>query len=85
MLNGSYVTGDKMNMSPYMPRHRGISSWLDRMEDLWDRALLPQDGQILAQSEMVTKYYRVKYDDDGSIHYLPITKEEAMKSNDSKD
>jgi len=55
------------------------------MEDLWDRALLPSDGQILAQSEMVTKYYRVKYDDDGSIHYLPITKEEAMKSNDTKD
>lgn len=69
-----------MNISPYMPRHRGISSWLDRMEDLWDRALLPQDGEIWVQSEMVTNYYRVKYNDDGSIHYLPITKEEAMKS-----
>ena len=74
-----------MNITPFTPRHRGISSFFDRMEDLWDRALLPHDGQIIAQSEMVTKYYRVKYDEDGSIHYLPITKEEAMKSNDTKD
>jgi hypothetical protein len=43
--------------------------------------MIPADGQIVMQSEMVTKYYKVSYEEDGSIKYNPITKDEAM--NDS--
>ena len=46
--------------------------------------MIPEDGEIIQQSEMVTKYYRVKHCDDGSIFYEPITKEEALK-NDTKE
>lgn len=52
---------------------------IDRMEDIFSKAMIPEDGEIIQQSEMVTKYYRVKHCDDGSIFYEPITKEEALK------
>lgn len=58
-----------------------ITPLLDRYQDAWNQAMLPADGQIVMQSEMVTKYYKVSYEEDGSIKYNPITKDEAM--NDS--
>ncbi len=57
---------------------------IDRMEDMFNRAMIPADGEIIQQSEMVTKYYRVRYEEDGTIKYEPITKEEALK-NDTKE
>lgn len=58
-----------------------ITPLLDRYQDAWNQAMLPADGQIVMQSEMVTKYYKVSYEEDGSIKYNLITKDEAM--NDS--
>ena len=55
-----------------------ITPLLDRYQDAWNQAMLPADGQIVMQSEMVTKYYKVTYEEDGSIKYNPITKDEAM-------
>jgi hypothetical protein len=60
-----------------------ITPLLDRYQDAWNQAMLPADGQILAKSEMVTKYYKVSHEEDGTIKYNPITKEEAM--NDSNE
>ena len=58
-----------------------ITPLLDRYQDASNQAMLPAYGQIVMQSEMVTKYYKVSYEKDGSIKYNPITKDEAM--NDS--
>ena len=52
-------------------------------EDAWTHALLPDDGQIIRKSHYVTQYYRVSHEEDGTIKYNPITKEEAK--NDSEE
>ena len=41
--------------------------------------MLPADGQIIRQSELVTKYYQVKYDEDGTIRYVPMSEKEVKK------
>jgi|TARA_R110000824_G_scaffold84343_1_gene210474 hypothetical protein len=38
-------------------------------------ACLPAEGSIVTRSETVVKKYVVKYDDDGTIRYVPIKDE----------
>lgn len=57
--------------------------WIDRFQDEWNQAMLPYDGQVVSYSQLVTKYYKAKHEDDGTITYNPITKEEA--DNDSEE
>ena len=38
-------------------------------------ACLPTEGSIVTRSETVVKKYVVKYDDDGTIRYVPIKDE----------
>jgi len=45
--------------------------------------MLPYDGQVVSYSQLVTKYYKAKHEEDGTITYKPITSEEAK--NDSEE
>ena len=53
-------------------------------EDAWTQALLPVHNQIVRKSHYVTQYYRVSHEEDGTIKYNPITREEA-KAHDSQE
>ena len=52
-------------------------------EAAWTQALLPEHDQIVRTSHYVTQYYRVSHEEDGTIKYNPITREEAK--NDSQE
>ena len=52
------------------------------IEDAWTQALLPEHDQIVRKSHYVTQYYRVSHEEDGTIKYNPITREEAKNDSD---
>ena len=54
------------------------------IDDAWTQALLPEHNQIVRKSHYVTQYYRVSHEEDGTIKYNPITREEA-KAHDSQE
>jgi len=58
--------------------HR-FPSMIDDFFNDWKQAMLPADGQIIRQSELVTKYYQVRYEKDGTIKYVPMTEKEVKK------
>jgi hypothetical protein len=42
--------------------------------------MIPEDGTIIVQRELVEKKYRVKHESDGSIKYIPFTEEVVDES-----
>jgi hypothetical protein len=61
---------------------RNLPTVFDVMDDMlrvtpsWAQSYrastIPADGTIISQAETIVKRYRVKYQDDGTISYIPI-------------
>ena len=49
--------------------------------EAYKQTMIPEDGTIIVQRELVEKKYRVKHESDGSIKYIPFT-EEAVDESD---
>ena len=43
--------------------------------EAYKQSMIPEDGTIIVQRELVEKKYRVKHESDGSIKYIPFTEE----------
>ena len=43
--------------------------------EAYKQSMIPEDGTIIVQRELVEKKYRVKHDSHGSIKYIPFTEE----------
>ena len=43
--------------------------------EAYKQSMIPEDGTIIVQREMVEKKYRVKHEGDGTVKYIPITEE----------
>ena len=41
--------------------------------EAYKQSMIPEDGTIIVQRELVEKKYRVKHESDGSIKYIPFT------------
>ncbi len=41
-------------------------------------ACIPEDGEIITRSRMVTERFKVEYKDDGTIVYNPITEDKDV-------
>ena len=48
--------------------------------EAYKQAMIPADGTIIVQRELVEKKYRVKHESDGSIKYIPFTEEVVDES-----
>lgn len=67
-----------MMISPLFNMMRSIRDPFDvSWNDAYQQSMIPEDGAIITKTEMVTKKYRVKHGEDGSIKYVPITIEEG--------
>ena len=42
------------------------------LSDAWRRSFIPQDGDTVTRSRLVTEEFKVKYEEDGSITLKPI-------------
>jgi hypothetical protein len=42
------------------------------LSDAWRRSFIPQDGDIVKRSRLVTEEFKVKYEEDGSITLKPV-------------
>ena len=43
--------------------------------EAYKQSMIPEDGTIIVQRELVEKKYRVQHESDGSIKYIPFTEE----------
>ena len=48
--------------------------------EAYKQSMIPEDGTIIVQREMVEKKYRVKHEGDGTVKYIPITEEVVSES-----
>ena len=48
--------------------------------EAYKQSMIPEDGTIIVQRELVEKKYRVKHENDGSIKYIPFTEEVVDES-----
>jgi len=59
-------------------------SHFDRLMDDMRIAQLPEDGQIIERTRMVTERFKVSHMEDGAIHLIPITEEVANEITEGK-
>jgi|DEB0MinimDraft_3_1074331.scaffolds.fasta_scaffold152581_1 hypothetical protein len=45
------------------------------LSDAWRKSFIPEDGSIVKRTRTITEEFRVKYEDDGTIKYIPIKKD----------
>lgn len=45
--------------------------------DAYTQSFIPADGTVIVQREWVEKKYMVKYEEDGTIKYIPIKEEKV--------
>lgn len=45
--------------------------------DAYTQSFIPADGTVIVQREWVEKKYMVKYEEDGTIRYIPIKEEKV--------
>ena len=65
-----------MSMMIRHPLRNFFSSPFDvDWSEAYKQSMIPEDGTIIVQRELVEKKYRVKHESDGSIKYLPFTEE----------
>ena len=50
--------------------------------EAYKQAMIPADGTIIVQRELVEKKYRVKHESDGTVKMVPITEEVIDESED---
>jgi len=46
--------------------------------EAYKQAMIPEDGTIIVQRELVERKYRVKHESDGTVKMVPITEEEVI-------
>ena len=65
-----------MSMIVRHPLRNFFSSPFDvDWNETYKQSMIPEDGTIIVQRELVEKKYRVKHESDGSIKYIPFTEE----------
>ena len=69
-----------MSMMIRHPLRNFFSSPFDvDWNEAYKQSMIPEDGTIIVQRELVEKKYRVKHESDGTVKYIQIT-EEVMTS-----
>ena len=72
----------KVMLVKHRPMHSMIDSLFDQHAMSFNRmvklACLPEDGEIITRSRMVTERFKVEYKDDGTIVYNPITEDKDV-------
>ena len=51
---------------------RFANSILSGWGDAYYESMHPEDGSIVKRTRTITEEFRVKYEDDGTIKYIPI-------------
>ena len=65
-----------MSMMIRHPLRNFFSSPFDvDWSEAYKQSMIPEDGTIIVQRELVEKKYRGKHESDGSIKYIPFTEE----------
>ncbi len=65
-----------MSMMVRHPLRNFFSSPFDvDWSEAYKQSMIPEDGTIIVQRELVEKKYRVKHESDGTVKYIPITEE----------
>ncbi len=57
-------------------------SRIDRLFDDFKMAQLPEDGQIIERSRIVTERFKAVHQDNGEIRLIPITEEKDETKDD---
>ena len=65
-----------MSMMVRHPLRNFFSSPFDvDWNEAYKQSMIPEDGTIIVQRELVEKKYRVKHERDGTVKYIPFTEE----------
>ena len=65
-----------MSMMVRHPLRNFFSSPFDvDWNEAYKQSMIPEDGTIIVQRELVEKKYRVRHESDGAIKYIPFTEE----------